>query len=230
MDFYSTGFIFGLLGSLHCVGMCGAIALSVPLTFSQRFQMLLETLSYNLGRVATYSLIGFVFGLLGKPFQLFDYQQIASITAGVLMLVLYFGVSKSAYFQKMLHVPFFRNQFRELLKKPTLVSLFSLGLLNGILPCGLVYAAAAGAMMGNNAFEGAIYMASFGIGTIPLMVAVSWSGGLFKQKVKGILVSLTPYVVVVMATLFIVRGLGLDIPYLSPKMVESKEQKVNCCH
>src|SRR5690625_5954629 len=82
-----TAFLFGLLGSFHCIGMCGPIAFILPVDRTSRAKGMWQTSLYHMGRLLTYTIIGVLFGLIGSSFQLFGFQQGLSIAMGVLMLL-----------------------------------------------------------------------------------------------------------------------------------------------
>lgn len=215
--------IFGLLGSFHCVGMCGPIAFMLPIDRKNKTKGVFQILSYHLGRLFTYSLIGLLFGFLGKSFFLFGFQQQISIVVGVLMIVFIlfpklfkkvnFSIKISAVISKL------KNALGKELKKKGNDTFFTIGFLNGFLPCGLVYMAVFGAVATTNAFSGSLYMFLFGLGTIPLMTSVVYLGnftkGAFRKKIQKAI----PVLVVFVGALFILRGLGLGIPYISPAPV-----------
>lgn len=215
-----SAIIFGLLGSFHCVGMCGAIAFMLPVDRQNKVKQFFQIASYHLGRLLTYSIIGLLFGLLGKGFQLFGFQQQISIITGLLMILAIvvpnlfrkfkIGQSVATLVMKL------KSALGKQLKSKKNNTFFTIGFLNGYLPCGLVYMAVLGAISTSNAIEGSLYMFLFGLGTVPLMSAVVYVGNftsvVFRKRVQQII----PFVVVVIGVLFVLRGLGLDIPYISP--------------
>jgi len=109
-------------------------------------------------------------------------------------------------------------------------SLFIIGILNGFLPCGLVYIAIASAIVLGSVEQGVVYMVVFGLGTIPVMLSLSVLGNVvsirFRKKVSKII----PYFIILIGILFILRGLNLGIPYVSPKLDKSDGTKMECCH
>ncbi len=221
-----TAFILGLFGSLHCAGMCGPLALALPQTPGGAGSYALGRMAYNLGRVATYSLMGIVFGAFGKVLVLAGVQRWLSITLGIALLAGWFAAKKFPRWQPAnAVVNQLKLRFAALLRRRTFSSLALLGLLNGLLPCGLVYVAGAGAMATGSIASGAGYMAAFGAGTIPLMLAISLSGRLVPVPWRLKLVRLVPVSVFLLATLLILRGMSLGIPYLSPDLSGS-----SCCH
>jgi uncharacterized protein len=176
--FYSA-FILGLVSSLHCVGMCVPIVLMLPYGQSNRWQILKETLTYNTGRVSAYALQGLLFGFLGKGLALAGFQQSLSVLFGLIFIVMalfsvnYVKISSRRYFQK---IAFFQNfetkirrVFSRLIKNKN--AFFLLGMLNGVLPCGIVWWAIAASMLTFNPIFSAQYMLLFGLGTMPLMLA-----------------------------------------------------------
>ena len=123
-----------------------------------------------------------------------------------------------------------KNALGKELKKKNSDTFFTIGFLNGLLPCGLVYMSVLGAIATGNAAEGAVYMALFGLGTIPLMTAAIWIGNFLSLKIKNNIRKLVPVFLGLIAILFILRGLGLGIPYISPKMETEKVQAFQNCH
>jgi hypothetical protein len=233
-----TAFIVGLVGSAHCAGMCGPIALALPLKSENWFTRVGGGLLYNTGRIITYMILGAIFGLLGKGLHMAGFQLWASVVIGILMIVM---VLVPLIFKKLpsLNTIFegyssrllsgFRNMFSNGDKK----SLFGIGLLNGILPCGLVYVAIAGAINTGDVASAMLYMALFGAGTIPVMLAISIAGTMISLNLRIFINKLSPYVIVLLGVLFILRGLSLGIPYISPKaeaLTPVVEKAHKCCH
>ncbi len=224
----------GLLGSFHCIGMCGPIALALPVHQYSPLKKYVGIFLYNLGRVATYTFLGIVFGLLGQSFFLGGFQQILSIVIGaILLLSVIFTNSKSLHHTKNLgflysFINSVKNQLGNLFNKKGLHFLFFIGLLNGLLPCGLVYLGIAGAIATGHYIKGAEFMFYFGIGTIPIMYAVAFLGQFITLKYRNHIRHAMPYIVSIMAVMLIVRGLNLGVPYLSPQF-EKETHKVSCC-
>jgi sulfite exporter TauE/SafE len=225
---YWTAFVLGLLGSLHCAGMCGPLALALPVTGRTGSGFVAGRFAYNFGRVVTYTAMGFVFGLIGRSFALAGIQRWLSIALGVLLLA---GWSASRRLASSLPVARLvgglKFQLSALLRQRSLSSLALLGLLNGLLPCGLVYVAGAAATATGGVLAGAGYMACFGLGTWPMMLAISLSGRLVPVAVRLKLLKAVPVGVFLLALLLILRGLSLGIPYVSP--VLSGPDTASCC-
>jgi hypothetical protein len=218
--------------------MCGPIALALPLKSDNWFTRVSGGLIYNSGRIITYMLLGAIFGLLGKGLHMAGFQLWASVVIGILMIAL---VVVPLIFKKM---PSLNNVFesysarllggfRNMFRTGGTFSLFGIGLLNGILPCGLVYVAVAGAINTGDVISSMMYMALFGAGTIPVMLAVSMAGTMISLKLRVFVHKLSPYVIVLLGVLFILRGLSLGIPYVSPKaeaLTPVMEKAHKCCH
>jgi uncharacterized protein len=236
--FLWTAFIVGIVGSAHCAGMCGPIALALPLKSDNWFTRVGGGIVYNTGRIITYMLLGAIFGMLGKGLHMAGFQLWASIVIGILMIVM---VVVPLVFKKM---PSLNNVFegysarllggfRNMFRKGGTPSLFGIGLLNGILPCGLVYVAIAGAINSGDVVSAMLYMALFGAGTIPVMLAVSLAGTMISLNLRIFINKLSPYVIVLLGVLFILRGLSLGIPYISPKaeaLTPVVEKAHKCCN
>lgn len=229
-----SAFILGLLGSLHCVGMCGPIAFMLPVDRSNSFKKVSQIAIYHFGRLLSYSLIGLVFGLLGKSFYLFGIQQQLSIIIGILMIIIVilphkvigkYNLSKPLYriISKV------KSSLGKALKKKTADTFLTIGFLNGFLPCGLVYMAVFGSIATGSLLEGSLYMILFGLGTIPLMTTAIYLGKFLNSTIKQRIQKAIPVFVVVIGVLFILRGLGLGIPYISPApIVETATSAIEC--
>jgi hypothetical protein len=230
----ATALIFGLLGSFHCVGMCGPIAFLLPVDRNNNYKKLGQIFLYHFGRILAYSIIGLIFGLVGKSLNLFGFQQQLSIIIGVLMLLVVFLPQKTFNkynFSKPIYkiISKVKSALGKELKKKTPDTFLSIGFLNGFLPCGLVYMAVFGAIASGNALQGSLYMAVFGLGTIPLMTSAIYLGNFLNGQVRQRIRRAIPVFVVIIASLFIIRGLGLGIPYISPKpMTEAVDANYNC--
>ncbi len=233
-----TALIVGLAGSIHCIGMCGPIAIALPVRDIPKFRLMIGRIFYNFGRIITYSILGLIFGFIGQSFFIGGYQQAVSIFLGVLILLALLLPSKYAAFLTgaKLHEKItirMKKWWRYFLSKKSIGSLFVIGILNGFLPCGLVYIAIAGSISTGSPLGGALYMALFGLGTFPVMLIMSLAGKMifFKMKVK--MRKLLPVGAILLAALFILRGMSLGIPYISPKIehkITGKTEVSGCCH
>ena len=233
LNFY-TALTIGLVGSLHCIGMCGPIAIALPLGRKSWWHRTLGGLTYNLGRILTYGLLGAVFGLLGQGIEMAGLQRWASILIGAAMIL---SVLFPALFKGKIKIEQFLfgyagkmiGKFRKLFAIQSFPSLFLIGLLNGLLPCGLVYVAVAGALNTNSIPGGIVFMLLFGLGTLPVMLAIPLIGNLIGSGFRKKYQYLLSVLVVVLGILFVLRGLALGIPYVSPpqKMLKPHEKMMH---
>lgn len=230
-----TALIFGLLGSFHCVGMCGPIAFLLPVDRENHLKKFFQIFLYHFGRILSYAIIGLIFGLVGKGLNIFGMQQQLSILIGVLMLLV-LVIPQKTFNRYNFSQPVFKiiskvkSALGKELRKKSPDTFLTIGFLNGFLPCGLVYMAVFGAIASGNALQGSLYMAIFGLGTIPLMTSAIYIGNFLNQQVRLRIRRAIPVFVGIMACLFIVRGLGLGIPYLSPKPAPQTVDANYECH
>jgi sulfite exporter TauE/SafE len=227
-----TAFIMGAIGSLHCIGMCGPIALALPSVNDDHASRFWSTFLYNGGRIITYTCLGGVFGALGYTFHFFGLQQLLSVTLGVLIILLVlfprsYYVKENPLGNTLKKV---RAHLGNLFKKKQYRSIFFIGLLNGLLPCGLVYIAIAGAIASASVVKSSLFMAAFGCGTLPLMWSLSFFGGFMNIKFRSRIRSAYPYFALVVAILLILRGLDLKIPYVSPSLNNDHQVERIECH
>jgi len=219
MSLDALAFFTGFFGSLHCVGMCGPLVMAMPVGGYSRWYAVLQRLLYQAGRIITYSLFGLLFGLLGQSFNLLGLQQGVSIITGLILVVMaltHFSKRRITGIEKLqikLVGPL-SGRMVKLLAKP--YGGFFAGMLNGILPCGMVYLALAGAVNAESILAGAGYMFFFGLGTTPLMLVVAFAGLLFRQWVQTRFAKVLPFLTLFMGLWFLLRGAELNIPYLSP--------------
>ncbi|MDX1910665.1 MAG: sulfite exporter TauE/SafE family protein [Saprospiraceae bacterium] len=212
----TTALLLGLAGSVHCVGMCGPLLLALPMEAGVGRKVLRQTLLYHGGRILMYAALGILFGLLGKTLALAGMQKALSVGAGLFMLLMAFMAWR---FERLVTaLPGFdaftrrvKNGMSYLLRQKPNGSHFMLGALNGLLPCGMVYAAIAGAIATTSGAEGGLFMATFGTGTLPLLLGVSFLrqkiGAGFRQKIRV----LQPFLMTIVAILLLQRGLHLDL-------------------
>jgi len=237
-----SAFIIGLMGSLHCIGMCGPLVLALPVNSNKGFKFYAGRILYNAGRVITYSIIGLIFGIAGRGIAIAGFQQAISILLGTLIILSFFlprsfkaKITGSAFISRIT-APL-RTSIGKLFKQKTLPSFLLIGMLNGLLPCGFVYMGVAGAVALGNVLSGTLFMMFFGLGTIPSMLAASLFGGFVNINIRRKISRAIPVFAVIMAAIFILRGLNLGIPYLSPKLSAMKtapvmhmQEEEDCCH
>lgn len=222
-----TALIIGLSSSLHCAGMCGPIALAMGGTHTlARSRWVGGRILYNIGRTTTYALLGLIFGILGQGFVWSGLQQGLSIGLGISLLIVLLlqGQTEKAFLQWpglsriLAHL---RSSLSRLLKRDQLPAMFHLGLLNGLLPCGMVYIALAAALTQPSLLDSVLFMAVFGMGTLPVMLSLSLGGPLLSRRLRQHSQQIMRGATLVVAILLILRGMDLGIPYLSPAFHES---------
>jgi len=229
---FLSAFSLGLLSSFHCVGMCGAIAFSLPTQHLAPVKKLAGILLYNSGRIFAYAVLGMLFGVVGRTIYLGGFQQWFSIIAGIAILLI---VIQSALRSPVFHLPgfnrmnlFIQHLIGRFLQKPSFTSMFLLGMANGLLPCGLVYLAITGALAAGTVSGAAGFMVYFGLGTFPAMFLLSYFGFLISVSTRNTIKKAVPFVVALMGVLLIVRGMGLGIPYLSPGLSNNTDNIILC--
>ena len=231
---FVTALILGILGSFHCVGMCGPIAFLLSLDRTNSVKKYSQLFLYHFGRLFTYSILGLLFGMLGKGLNLFGFQQKLSIAIGIIMILVIvipqkhvkrFSISKPIY----LAISKVKSALGSQLKKRTPDTFLTIGFLNGFLPCGLVYIAVFGAIASGSLVDGSLYMLGFGLGTIPLMTTAVYLGNFLKGELRQKIRKAIPVFVVIVGCFFVLRGMGLGIPYVSPTPVtEMVDANYNC--
>jgi len=222
----------GLLGSVHCVGMCGPLVLALPVQNMGAGQRALSVGSYHLGRIFIYSLAGLFFGLLGRRVYLAGWQQGLSVALGVLLLVWVVanGVGSRNRLPSWLNKFYWRlmGWMTRLWQSPSRGKYLLMGMGNGLLPCGMVYLAVAGALTSPSLLQGMGFMAFFGLGTLPMLVGLQITGRMvsvtFRQQVRRAL----PYITALVAILLILRGLNLGIPFISPQLSSGPGPIIEC--
>ncbi|GAB5557068.1 MAG: sulfite exporter TauE/SafE family protein [Schleiferiaceae bacterium] len=237
---YIAAFSIGLFGSFHCLGMCGPIALALPFGREKGWRKFTGNYAYQMGRILTYATIGALAGLVGSGFSLAGWQQPLSIATGIIMIAFIvlprLGTSMapniSSRLKQSTSSPFFwaRKKLGKFLTVKSHSGYFAAGLLNGLLPCGLIYIAVLGSFAMPTVPEGALFMVFFGLGTFPMMFVTPLIPQLFSPNVKQYFRKAIPVFVVVMGLLFITRGMGLGIPYISPSDGALTTNQTEECH
>lgn len=234
MTLFFVAFSIGIVGSFHCVGMCGPLALALPLSQNSFLAKSTGALLYNAGRIVTYAVFGLVFGLIGQTAALFGFQQWLSIVAGAVILLFIilpkkYNISRLVSGKATSFFTGLRNRLGLLFTQKNNSSLFVIGLLNGLLPCGLVYMAVAGAIAAGDVANSVLFMAAFGLGTLPVMWSIAFFGNYVGVTVRQKIRRAYPYMMALMACLLILRGMGLGIPYVSPELNREKAEVHGCC-
>jgi sulfite exporter TauE/SafE len=212
-------FMIGLIGSVHCVGMCGPLAFAVPSLKKGAVYLLLNKVMYQAGRIISYCLLGLIIGLIGNQIWLAGIQQGVSILSGALIIFAavnaIFKLSLTRQGNSFLLKPFHKLFGYALNHK---ANHLIIGMINGLLPCGFVYVALAGALNTSNAVE---FMFWFGVGTAPLMLTATLSVGFTSQLFRKRINKVIPYLMLLLGIWFLFRGTNLNIPYLSPAKASS---------
>jgi len=228
-------FVMGAVGSLHCIGMCGPIAIALPMGKRSAGNRVLGGAIYNFGRITTYSMLGLLLGTVGNFLITPKVQSTVSILFGAAIL-LYLLLPSHWKKKASISTPaqgFFlklRHHLGRLLSNSSNTSLYTIGLLNGLLPCGMIYLALTTSFLTGSAINGSLFMAAFGLGTFPAMLAVVFFGSYMNQKLRLNLRKVVPVFLACMAALLVLRGLNLGIPYISPSLPSGTEHTVQTCH
>jgi len=170
----------------------------------------------------------------GREFAFAGFQQYISISIGIIILFYYLTPGKykgklSTTLPYKLLSNFVKGAFKRITKDGSPLSLFLFGIINGFLPCGFVYVAIGGAITTGSAVSGAAFMALFGLGTTPVLLATALLGRFLNVKIRHTMNKLIPVFAVILAILFILRGLNLGIEYISPKLSgDVLEQSKTC--
>lgn len=227
------GFVLGLLGSMHCVGMCGPLALALPVHHLTGYRRLVMLLLYQLGRVITYASLGLLFGFAGRHIYIAGFQQWFSIGTGILIFVL---LTLNYLYKKNIQPPFIRSFYKKiqeiiifiLQSEKNAFSYLLLGMANGLLPCGMVYVAIAAALTGSTITGSVLFMTFFGLGTLPAMTAISYFGTSLSTGLRKTMRKAIPYGIALMAAVLILRGMNLGIPFISPVLQNPPGVAVDC--
>jgi len=214
----AIAFFIGLFGSIHCIGMCGPLAFAIPVPDNKWWLVIADKVFYNAGRIITYSILGLLIGFAGRQLWMYGLQQGISLITGFLIVM--------AGITRLFKIRFAENKILSRVMQPVNKLLgyafknhsghFIIGIINGLLPCGFVYLALAGAINTPNPVSAATYMFWFGLGTFPLMLLATIGSGFAGPAVRRKINRTIPYVMVCLGCWFILRGLNLNIPYLSP--------------
>lgn len=223
---YLTALILGLVGSLHCAGMCGPLALALPHPGTGAKGFVASRIAYNLGRIITYSVLGIVFGAIGHTLVIAGLQRWTSIGLGLILIMAILFSRRLGLLNFVTNVvQSLKRRMSSLMQRRSFSTLAMLGLFNGLLPCGLVYVAATASVATGSSFRAAWFMFVFGLGTFPMMLTLSLSTKLLPPGFRIKYRRAIPIAALLLASLLIVRGMNLGIPYLSPNL----ERPAACC-
>ncbi len=228
----TMAFLMGLTGSLHCAGMCGPIIWVMPFGSFQGAKKWTGIALYHVARISVYALMAIVLYSFKSLFHP-QWQQYISIGLGVSLLLVGL-VSFIPSQQLQLSLPWaglVKRNLGRFVGNPGLFSITMAGLLNGLLPCGLEYMALSSTVTAPSAAHAAILMYIFGAGTMPMLIGIT----MFRHKASFLRIhqvkKLVPVMMFAFGALFVLRGMNLGIPYLSPKVtMEHQQVKASCCH
>ena len=230
--------LLGFAGSFHCLAMCGPLHLSLLGNRKYSLSFILDKSVFNIGRILTYVVLGLILGFIGKSLPLYEIQKVVSIVTGVAIILVYFIPKLTG---KEIEIPFL-NRFvvqkmgglmQQTKGKSSVLKYFGMGVLNGLLPCGLVYVALIASFAQLSTINSMLYMLLFGLGTFPAMFFVVMLGGWAKKMLSKFpkLNYLTALFVLLIGIMFILRGSNLGIKYLSPKDLDiNKKESTHSCH
>ncbi len=223
MEFdYITVFLIGFLGGFsHCIGMCGGFVMTYtlkirendPVPSEKRWQKAAPHFLYNSGRIITYTIMGEVFGLLGGTlgviFAIRDLQGVLQLFAGFVMILI--GLDLAGWMpglgpDRFPGTGFFKRVVSRLFQSVNRKNVFVLGMILGLIPCGLVYVAGAKAAATQSIIGGALTMLIFGLGTFPAMLITGLTVDLISAKLRHRLYRLAAILVIVLAVITIMRG------------------------
>lgn len=208
---YISALTVGFLGSFHCAGMCGPLVFMLPKNSESSYAIVKGRFIYNLGRVITYITIGLLFGMFGLAIALKGFQRELSVITGILIVITVLFTSGNKERLKVYNITTaytgpIRKQLKKLFSRKSNFSLLLIGMLNGLLPCGFVYLAIAGAASTGSVTGAVIYMSLFGLGTFPVMMTLSVAANYIGIKLKRIFSKISPLIALALALFLIYRG------------------------
>lgn len=229
---YLAALMMGLTGSLHCAGMCGPIMLFMPFQQFKGLKKIAGISFYHFSRISAYALMALVIYSFRSSFNP-RVQQYISIILGSSLLIaglLSFLPLRNKWQVKLPWSESVKRKLAYFMGSPSLTSIAVSGFLNGLLPCGLVYLVLSSTLALHSPLQAVAFTYVFGLGTLPVLVSII----LFKNKMvllkKFSVQKFTPVIVFVFGFVFLLRGLNLGIPYLSPHTEVSHGAIHSCCH
>jgi sulfite exporter TauE/SafE len=227
---FLVGLLLGLAGSLHCIGMCGPLVMLFPLNGTSKCLGLINSLVYQLGRVLVYVLLGLLFGAVFQIIDLKYFERYFSIGIGILFFVLWVReVSIKTKSTRNSFQAIILNLFGKVLQLKSYFGMFLGGMMNGLLPCGLVYGALLAAF-GTGTTQGSmIFMFGFGLATIPSMILLSFFKNAITIKFRQKLSKMLPWWLLILGIWFLLRGMNLGIPFISPQFTGIHGGQQSCC-
>lgn len=227
-----SGLLLGFVSSFHCLGMCGPLVLALPFNYLPNNKKTAGAFIYHIGRILVYILLGIFFSLLGSRFFIAKYQQTFSIVIGISVIVMtFFYFFNKKLFTLQIVEAFTHKVQHFIVKKITqhsLINILWVGAANGLLPCGMVYFAVMGALAMQSIQNSIVFMAAFGLGTLPFMFLITHLGIFIKISVRNTIKKFVPVFLLIMGMLLIMRGLNLGIPYISPEINNTADSAIIC--
>jgi sulfite exporter TauE/SafE len=229
MSYLYFAFFMGLFGSIHCAVMCGPLLLAVQGNQELTWTVALNKVLYQVGRILTYGIFGVALGLVGQLASIQGWQVGLSLFTGIILLLIgliqLFKIKNQGFSKlQMRFVQPIAKLMGRWLYRPG--GSFLAGVLNGILPCGMLYMAAAAAMNTSSSLTSFYFMIMFGLGTLPLLLVFSFLGNFIRTYFKMNFSKWLPFIYILMGIWFLLRGANLDIPYLSPLL--HVDGAINC--
>lgn len=226
----AAALIIGFTGSLHCVGMCGPLAMIVPL----RGNKWAAIFTYHFSRIFVYALLGFAFGALGAHVIILESGQRLTLILGIALLLFFvvpaiFPGWRFSSKVSTMAIGFYGKLSKPAMQSKTFLSVAVLGAINGLLPCGLVYVALAGAVSTGSGLAGALFMLAVGLGTFPATITIMSLRNYINPHIQRFSRFAVPVVAGVLAFTLIARGLNLDIPFVSPKVEKVSTAGAEIC-
>lgn len=231
MNYLPLAFLMGLLGSLHCAVMCGPLMLSLPIEKRSIWSAGFNLLLYQTGRILIYTLMGGLAGWLGSTFSIIANQKLLSIILGLLLISFKLLQFSSNYSKRLSSFQFkLISPISKLMGKLFGFPLweFFAGILNGIIPCGMVYLALATAVNSASTINGLQFMFLFGLGTLPLLMIISLGGVYLRKYIRFDTRKLIPWFMFFMGILLLLRSAELGIPFISPSSSLHFGSAVDC--
>lgn len=232
---YSISFLIGLQATLHCVGMCGPLAFAAPINRTNKKAAIWGSLTYNFGRLTTYSYLGFLLGIIGiGQIWIYAIQLISILTGFIFIASATFGSLETWQISRPItrYIGSLSTKLFPIVKKVNLkFRPFLFGLINGTLPCGMVYLALLHGLSSKSLPDTILSMLFFGLGTLPVMFFIPLIG---QERFYRLLPKQTQKVMLLLiGFLLVLRGLGLGIPYFSPKVEKpeapNSRPSIECC-
>lgn len=228
---FTTVFIVAFLGSVgHCIGMCGGFILAysgakIGEDWSKGHQSVAHFL-YNIGRVTSYIILGAIFGYIGSIFVIsFTIWGSLLLFIGVIMILMGLSLMGKLSFLTKLEVniakySIYQKSYRALITSKRLPSFYGLGVLNGFIPCGLVYVFATFALSSGSVVSGMMVMGVFGLATMPTLFSFGFIASVIqKSKFKKMAMTIASVLVIVYGAFSMVKGTMMIV---KPSMIEKK--------